>query len=222
VRLDQSDKELSIHHEMNGPLHGFGKRFWLTLALEHSGVGALLHSRDAELLNITYSDRYLYSPLSLAILLEVVRGLRGELGQKRWGRPVLKVVTTNHRGSGEGFARSVVWADWQDLAARDEVATQIFRSVGMDMQLQTMQRASTQHARLLEVSFSGNVVVSIRLDQGVSYWRVSTSSQSYKAPWRYDFCLDASRQAEKIIGMDVQLEGANHPTVIFIKSRQLT
>lgn len=221
VRLDQSDREMTIHHELNGPLQGFGKRFWTTLALEHSGVGAILHSRDDEIISMTYSDRYLYSPLSLALLLEVVRGLRDELGQKRWGRPVLKVVTTNHRGGGEGFARSVVWADWQDLAKRDETAAQLFKSVGIDMQLHAAQRASTQHARLLEIVFSGNMVVSIRLDQGVSYWRVSTSSQSYMAPWRYDFGLEASMQAEKIIGMDVQVEGANHPTVIFIKSRQL-
>lgn len=219
-RLDQSDRELSIHHELNGPLQGFGKRFWTIIAGQHPAVEALLHSRGKEIVSLSYADRYLYSPLSIALLLEVARGLRDELGQKRWGNPAVTVITTNHKGGGEGFARSVVWADWQDLATRDEVASRAFASMGVDLQLRSAQRASTQHARLLEVTFSGDVRISIRLDQGVSYWRVSTSAQSYKAPWRYDFGLEASTQAQNLMGMDVQLEGANHPTVIFIKSRR--
>lgn len=220
VRLDQSDRELLIHHELDGPLSGFGKRFWSSLGQQHPGLGALLQRRDDGVVSIAYSDRYIYSPLSLALLLEVVIGLRDTLGQKRWGHPSLTVLTTNHRSGGDGFARGVVWSDWQDLAERDAVTTQLFSSAGIDVRLQTAQRTSTQHARLFEVVFSKQIVVSVRLDQGVSYWRVSTTAQRYNAPWRYDFNLEASEQAQKISEMNVHVEGANHPTVIFIKSRQ--
>jgi len=74
------DREIVVHHELDGPLQGFGTKFWRIVAKEHHGAMTQIEQSNADVVSISYSDRYLFSPLSLALLVDLVSRLK-EVGQ---------------------------------------------------------------------------------------------------------------------------------------------
>lgn len=221
-KLDAADVELAIQHELDGPLTGFGKRFWDLVAKHHFASNAILAGKSTDVVSIRYHDRYLFSPLSVALLAEVIDGLRGTVGIERWANPRVEISTTNQRSSGDGVVRNVVWADWQDLNIRDEVIKSTFDYFGIEASVLSTEKSSTQHSRLLEVVFDSGEQLSLRLDQGVSYWRAETAvGKAYHTPWRFDFHQNVDTQATAIAEMKVRVEGALHPTQVFVKCRAL-
>lgn len=71
-----SDREIVVSNELDGPCTGFGGRFWDLLKEQHTGLKSLLQSEVETLVAFVYRDRYLFSPHSVALLGEVVDGLR--------------------------------------------------------------------------------------------------------------------------------------------------
>lgn len=217
-KVDIGDRELDVHHQLDGPLQGFGQRFWRHLSTCHPATHALLADQDCDITAITYRDRYLFTPLSIALLAENVSGLRQVVGRGRWADPVMEVITTNRRASGENHARNTVWADWQDLAMRDQTLIETFRHQGIGASVQLAHSSETGHGRVMEISFSSGKILTLRLDQGVSYWRAAhTSSRQACA---FDFRItDAQVQGKHLAELSATIEGALLPTQLFIKVR---
>jgi hypothetical protein len=99
------------------------------------------------------------------------------------------------------------------------VATHVFEYLGFKVDLQIAGKVAIQHGRLLEVSFKNGQQLTLRLDQGVSYWRAVSSRQGGYDSVRFDFGLSPQEQSKQIAEMEVQVEGAIHPTEIFVKVR---
>src|SRR5262249_1418807 len=158
-----------------------------------------------------------FTPASMAILLRIITGLRDRVGPGRWADPPISIATTNARGSGENRTRSTVYTDWPDLRTRDAVAIEGFSSVSQRFNWRVADKFRVQHARSLVITFSGGKALSVRLDQGVTYWRVpSPVNTRQRASTRFDFqTLDVKAQANAVIGMDVSLEGGAMPTELF-------
>jgi len=213
------DKELLIHHELDGSLQGFGQRFWALIADQHAATRTLFSKQNKDVVRIRYQDSYLFTPLSIALLAELIVGLRNQVGYERWANPTVTIATTRQRGSAENMTRSVVWADWPNMDMRDQVVKHAFDCLGINVQLRVAEKSATRHGRLLEVNFGGGTRLSLRLDQGVSYWRAVTSAQGDQSPWRFDFGLDPKTQGSFVAEMNAQVEGAIHPTEIFGKVR---
>lgn len=218
---DPGDREIEIHHQLDGPLQGFGRRFWAIVVEQHPASNALLLDSSKDVVKIRYQDRYLFTPVSLALLSELIVGLRDQAGRERWANPMVTIATTQQRTMGEGTPRSVVWADWPDIHLRDQVATHTLQYLGVDVELQVAGKAATQHGRLLEVDFNSGQRLTVRLDQGVSYWRAVASGSGHgsRASLMFDFGLDPEEQGRRVAEMVVNVEGALHPTGVFAKVR---
>lgn len=216
---DPGDREIEIHYQIDGPLQSFGKRFWAVISEKHAATKLLLADSSDDLVSVRYQDRYIFTPLSLGLLTQVIVGLREQVGRERWANPPLRIATTQQRTTVGGMSRSVVWADWPDIQVRDQVATQAFQYLGVDAEMQIAGKATTQHGRLLEVEFNSGRRLTVRFDQGVSYWRAATSGKSGSASLMFDFGLDPDAQAIRVAEMVVHVEGALHPTEVFAKIR---
>lgn len=210
----EGDKELAIHHELNGPIKDFGAKFWDTITASHSSTNEILGK--AAITKIEYSDKYLFTPLSLAILKEVIVGLRNYVGFDFWKSVPLVVSTLPTRGSEYKGRHGFLYSDWMNSDERTKVLVALFEYVGIATTVQTTQ----QHSRVLIVHFENNKTLTIRLDQGVSYWRLKSNPYRQSASPYFDFELPEPEQAKQILALkDIEIQGANMPTELFIKIR---
>lgn len=218
--LNIGDAELSIQSQLNGPIRGFGARFWSLVCSEHAATKKLMTSGEASVERISYSDRYLFTPLSIGLLHQVIASLKELVGQQRYGAPEIVINTTEKRQGTARIFTPKVFADWPNMKMRDEVALLVFQSLGKA----TFNLSSRlQHSRQLTVKFSTGDVLGMRFDQGVGYWRVSSWAEpGSKGPW-FDFGNpNAKAQGERIRNLDVVLESQVAPTQVFITVRNST
>lgn len=216
--VNAGDREIEIHHELDGPLQGFGERLWQHLTHQHEASQLLFRDQKEDIVNVAYRDRYLFTPLSVALLLELVDGLRSSVGQVRWGVEQVAITTTSRSSAGDNLSRNRVWSDWQSLAMRDQVLRAAFRYLGIETDLQIADTASTGHGRVLDVEWSSGRRLTLRLDQGVSYWRAAMTH--HRSASHFDLNVDAPElQAHKLVELSLNIEGGQLPTQLFIKVR---
>lgn len=68
--IEQGDIELEISQELDGPLQEFGKRLWGKLTEHHKAAAALIQNEAEQIVDVLYSDRYLWTSLTpLALYL---------------------------------------------------------------------------------------------------------------------------------------------------------
>lgn len=216
-REAKSDAEIEILTELDGPYQGFGSRFWALLASQHSETRQLLADQHDEVTGVGYQDRYLFSPLSVAILVEVVAALRENIGQGRWAAPVT-IKTAVRRADAAPRSHHMLWSDWNDMTVRNQVLSETFGYLGMGASVESHERTQAlMHGRLLEINWASGKRLTIRFDQGVSYWRVA---QEERDRGRYPF-LDRNplEQARYLAEMKLNLVGDSLPTQIFVKCR---
>lgn len=229
ISLIEGDREIVLHRDLDGDLQGFGKRFWKAVIIAHKGTASILEDPQTDIKSILYSDRYLFTPVSVALLLEVVTGLREIVGPGRWDNPQVVIRTARVREGAESRAVNTVYADWRDSNVRDAVVNSSFRYLGITAKLEVLEKLVLQHGRVFDVHFSDGKQLTVRLDQGVSYWRVSSPTHSSKkfSTW-FEFGptgavgLEHDRiedQARRVAEMKVLVEGGVLPTEIFVKVR---
>jgi len=217
-QIDTSDREVEIHHELDGPLQGLGKRFWLHLAEKHAGTNDLLSNKNDEIRLISYRDRYLFTPLSVAILVEVVSGLRDTVGTDRWDVSEVKIITTERRSAGENMAKNKLWSDWPQTTVRDQVLQAAFQYVGLYSLVHIADTSSTGHGRMFEVTWSSGKKLTMRLDQGISYWR--TAYNNIRQAGHFDLHNnEIQSQGQSLAELRIDIEGSQLPTQLFLKVR---
>lgn len=217
-KVDGGDREIELHHELDGPLQGFGQRLWQHIAGQHEATRRLLDDKEVGVVAVAYRDRYLFTPLSVALLLEVIRGLRATIGQARWASNEVEVSTTNRRSTGDNASRNRVWSDWLDLELRDQVLRAAFDYLGTVARLRVGDTSSTGHGRVLEVAWSSGKRLTLRLDQGVSYWRAATARNRLVS--HFDLNSEpADAQGKKLADMTLNIEAGHLSTQLFIKVR---
>lgn len=216
--IKQGDREIEIHHELDGPLQGFGERFWQHLAAHHTATQALLADQDDDVTALIYRDRYLFTPLSVALLAEVVSGLRIRVGQGRWALAHFAVITTSRRVAGGNSARNTIWADWPHTDIRDQALLAAFRYLGIDTSIHLADGATTGHGRLLEVEWASGRKLALRLDQGVSYWRAAPSNSRQACNFNMN-PGEVELRGKQLAELMVRIEGAQLPTQLFLKVR---
>lgn len=217
-RASDFDREIEIHHELDGPLQGFGDRLWSHITSDHSASKTLLDRKECDVVSLIYRDRYLFTPMSIALLAEVVGGLRNAVGHDLWSIEKFEIVTTNRRLAGENRTRNTVWADWHDANVRDQVVQATFDYIGMGTLISAGDGGTTGHGRLLEVGFASGKKLTLRLDQGVSYWR-SSPSNSRQASYFDLNTGDPELQGAYLAKLELHIEGSQLPTQLFLKVR---
>jgi len=217
-QMDSGDREIEIHHELDGSLQGFGQRFWQHISSIHPATQSLLANENDDLVSLTYRDRYLFTPLSVALLAEWVGGLRCLVGQKRWGIRNFRVITTSCRNAGEHTPGNKIWSDWQETGARNQALEATFSYLGIEAFIQLAGTNITGHGRLLEVEWSSGKKLTLRLDQGISYWRAAQSSRRQDCRFNFNGG-DPDMRGEQLAKSEVYIEGTLLPTQLFAKVR---
>jgi hypothetical protein len=212
---DRGDAEITLRQQLNGPIQNFGKAFWIQVQEGHGLTKKLMKDSAVSVKSVSYTDRYLFTPLTLALLREIIIGLRETLGGKRFGRPVVRICTSAVRQDGKLGAGGRVYSDWAVPTMRDAVAERLFGAMGT---LSLEVSGNLKHARTLAIEFSNESMLTLRLDQGVGYWRALSKGKP-GANW-FDFTLiDPDQQAKAVEGISVWVEGQMEPTFVFAKLR---
>jgi hypothetical protein len=216
--LDLGDKEVSIHHDLDGPVTGFGTRFWHKLMTEHPGTHDLLRKDEDSIIGLEYCDRYLFSPLSAALLVEIVKGLKSTVGPNRWVINSLEIRTTRMVSEDGSWNPNKLWSNWPDSAIRDEVLRSMLQRMGIPATLNLSERNEMEHGRSMDIELSTGKRLTIRLDQGVGYWQVPRSTNRQLGYFNF-YNNDPAQQSSNLLGLTVRVEGQSMPTQVFIKIR---
>ena len=171
----------------------FGAWFGKLIADELKPLG-LWH--PGELISLTYSDRYLRSPLTVGLAMRSLAALRKLLVDD--ARKIPLVVTTAPLDVGRGLSPNMLHHDWQRADDRRDVVIRLAQASGFAPEFQV---TAVQHARMLAITYR-TASARVYLDQGFGYWHTGGGV-------RFDFSINTKQQAANLekVGAFVQGRG---------------
>jgi len=152
---------LEIRRELDGPATGFGARLRAMLVNRSPELERVL---SAKFLSLWYSDRYLFSPLAVRLVTELVSGFADKAAQ-------VKVTTLAARPDGRSRPGHWIYTDWPDLGTRSQVLAQMLADIAPGSVVDLQKRVA--HRRRLDfVTERGSGT--LFFDQGVGSWTTAT------------------------------------------------
>ena len=115
-----------------------------------------------------YSDRYLRSPLTVALTLRALAGVRDALAGK--GARLALTIVSSPLDSRKDRSPYLLFHDWQRPGDRKAVINRVSQSLGFEP---AVDLSGTQHARELRIAYSDGQEVRLYLDQGFAYWQIA-------------------------------------------------
>ncbi len=210
--------QLQISDQWNGSLQGFGDRFWQDLLNTYPALGSPFTSADNSITDVTYRDRYLNAPLPVALLLEVINGLKRRFAIQ-WISPNIAVETVPlNVPSQRSPAPRLVWQDWNDEDLRKKAIEEAFSYCGMSkVDLSLTKKYDAEHARTLSIAFTDGTKLVVRLDQGLSYWKANRSHAGIARDRNneFDFSISPSQQGMRIAELRTEVVCPNYPTFLY-------
>lgn len=214
-------QSVAITSQLDGPGSGFGARFWQ--AFGASGLSSLLAS-NLELQSVAYEDRYLATPLSCALLLEVISALKAHCDiatDAGWNDAKVQVTTMwideprILRRQGHHWS-----ADWEHAEQRDRALEAAFAYCGMDASVRSAPKHELIHGRRLVLRFQGDSCLTLWLDQGLSYW--TTAKRHRHTPLALlDMSLPPAHLGEQLAQLRIDVQGHELATQIFVDCKHL-
>jgi len=207
-RLEGGLYSTAIKNEFDGPIILFGQRAW-----EH--IFSLVPDLKRQLKNnqpleiLSYSDRYLRSPLVLRLLMEFLRPLTKFPGgidhQTR-----ISIQTSQIFPHTQRYGR-LVFHDWCN-AERGDVLKNIltFKSPPNVIEKKNHEMP---HARELNLTWQNGKIYKLRFDQGMGYWHLDRRSDA-----SFPFDKPADLQLQQLIGLSVDIQACSqdYPTHWYI------
>lgn len=163
-RVPAGTVKLQIKHELDGALTDFGKRFLLLLSKAAPNV--LEQIRQDDLLDVSYSDRYLKSPWTLLLLSEILRSIA------RGAAVPLSIEAV--RGETSNAYRGRIDNDWTNPAAQAATMQSWLMKLGfstVQVKLAASRRDMPHYRQLILKYRSGGTII-IDFDQGMGYWNL--------------------------------------------------
>jgi hypothetical protein len=223
----QADLEISVKDELDTRLHDFGETFWKHISENHDETRRKLLEGDLTIKKVEYSDRYLYNPLSLGLVHSVIKGIRDLVGDDRWNDTSVKIHTANK--SNNLRPGNLIFHDWMDSEDRDTVFKHLFQKFNLNLDLNVRDRRNLKHARAFEIAFEDDSLLTIRLDQGVGYWRVKNPRYSNRRSTVENTAFEfksvkmgergLEEEASQILEKNPVVQGNDYPTQLFVKWR---
>ena len=186
--------EIDIRNQLDGSLQKFGERFW-DLLLKRDPRLQTLFEKDS-LKSIYYSDRYVKSPLAMALVVQIFHQLqfRNDLDSsivyEFYGRQFTSEPHYNPR---------LLHNDWLSSNTRDYVFEEALIYCGLNANILSKEKLS--HPRSLQLNFISGEIVRIRLDQGFGYWK----SSDYR--FTFNFREGEKYQAESLVNVKIDISG---------------
>ncbi|WP_449410484.1 DEAD/DEAH box helicase [Methylobacterium komagatae] len=195
----QGTRFIEPGRRLDGSSRGLGERFLTLLKPELNAVGLW---RPGQLTAISYSDRYVRSPLVALLITRVAARLATALsGPQR--RPFLLKTTPLKQGDGVPNRLS---HDWRTEADRSVVLRQLCQAGGLDLDLKV---GTCSHSRQLTLTYADGTEAILVLDQGLGFLRPMATP-------RFDFQEAAAMQAKRLNALDVSCssDGASYMVVV--------
>ena len=206
---------LSIRKELDGRMEGFGSRFWSHVQMRCRPLKEQFE-QGGPLAHVSYSDRYIATPWALLLLRELLLDLVRK--ERAGSRTALRVLTRKLRPAlyprRDGGSIS---DQYRDDAARQCFVTQAFDAGRGRLRWKgplEFETGAAPHFRELRLEWASGVVWSIKLDQGVGYWRCRPS-----AAFPFDEePHEQTRAANEIARRCRVVSHGSHPTYIYVAS----
>ncbi len=163
---------------------------------------------------VCYSDRYLNSPLSVALLAQVFAGLRDSTGAAAKSLKKVEVITA-HLQSKLNSARFLN-QDWENADMRNKVLIFALEKCQFSCSPMCQEKNTIEHARTLSLFFNSGVRFRIRLDEGISFWSLKPPAQGGGAIW-HRFDETAQQQANKLAQINPPLFGRSKTYIVITK-----
>lgn len=192
---------LPIATELNGSSRQFGQRAWQRVCDDVPE----LHKRlvgNQPLAELHYSDRYLRSPFTVLLLRELVGALADYPGGLVTGTRF--AITTSQLQRNDTQEPRWLYHDWRDATDRRQVFEKGFGVLGQFVFYEKRQE-QLPHARELRLTWTDGGTWTLRLDQGVGYWRACNARESFP------FEQLVERQVERLRSCEIDIE-AGHPS----------
>lgn len=162
---------------------------------------------------MTYMDRYLRSPWSVAILNGFLQVFRGERLQG-------VIIQTAEKAGGE-LPGGRFHDDWlHTKAMADVVSKWLSGTVGAPVTVGYVQNIrDLQHSRMLRLDWASGTKTQIILDQGMGYWR---SELDARAHTRFDFGQSTANQItrmKELVRSAKMVQGGQWPTYLTVSSK---
>ena len=205
LKRPATSARLAVVHQLDGAITEFGDRFWQLLAKPPSPFLAWIKAHP-RLQCVEYDDRYLFSPLTVALLGSTLTSLARLLKRKL---PV-RIRTQNQRSGGSIYGAPYhLHHDWSQAATRDAVLSE-FLVRDCDVTLETAASRDLPHARMLRLVAETGERLEILLDQGFGYWRSSPSCP-------FDFTQLSRNQATALRQSNGKVVSCSeHPTWVIV------
>ena len=202
-----------FRRNLTDAFEGFGSRFWSHVQECCRPLKAQL-DQGALLTAVSYSDRYIATPWALLLLREVLLDLVRE--ERSNSRTALRLLTRSLRRDlrPSRFGRSVS-DQWQDDAARLSFFTQAFGMGNGRLRWKgplEFESGPAPHFRELRLEWENGAAWSLKLDQGVGYWRCRPSSD-------FPFDKNPGEQLQAINEMSRRcwaVSQGGHPTFVYV------
>lgn len=189
AEASQPDVEIELDADLDGKGDRFGARFWDFVLERHPAFARLL---DSDVITrVRYSDRYLKSPLTVSLLLQVLKELDTRF-PNCYGRATAEVRLEENRGQDYRPPRAV-WDDWKDDRLRERAIESSFAYVDLLVRVGTYARTHMPHSRTLDFEFMSGQTARVRLDEGWGYWETQSGYES-----QFDFSAGHQQQGERI------------------------
>jgi DEAD/DEAH box helicase domain-containing protein len=206
---------VEVSGDLNGPGQGFGDRFWALVSPPTLGIGLPI---DRSVVSISYEDRYLATPLSCALLVELISALKSRFEAiDLWRDPEVIVSSMNIEDSKIGRHRDQWISDWPSTELRDTALEAAFQYCGLKASVASKAKRELIHGRRLILRFDTGPECTLWMDQGLSYWTASRQ-QARMGAIAFPFGDQTATLGQRLAEIKVGVEGHGLPTQIFLSS----
>ncbi len=189
---------IEVGDAWNGAVAGFGERFW-QLVEAHAPRLAELLSSNQRLASLEYSDRYLRSPLSVRLLVEVLRSLASRSGGIDAETRLSVLSSPEDPRRSRGYEPRV-FANWRSAGDQGAVTQAVLRAqLPCDADVQLGGTNSVAHYRYFRLEWPDGRQAEIRLDQGLSGMRVASGNP------RFNLEAPIERQVQELLRVTLEV-----------------
>jgi DEAD/DEAH box helicase domain-containing protein len=192
-------EERWLAEELNGPLQDVGAKLLLYLrAMSSTKLDEML-ARNVPLQRVLYEDRYLFTPLTMAVLGSVLQALLRVRNGAEW--PIIDVITQTPKTSGFDPLRRqqlgrYLGHEWDPTVNRADLFAAYCPQIGVpNVSWTERKKFDTNHRRSLRLEWADGSSFRLLLDEGVGF--VQTDRQV-----AFDFTQPVAKQAIALAALD--------------------
>lgn len=185
--VTNTSASVKLKKELDGRTYEFGKKFIEWSESELNVLSGKFKS-NSKLQKLTYSDRYLRSPIHVVLLHNLIKSILNICGDERTN---LSVVTTAMQCSDRKPFR--IFHNFLDTDDRDAVLEGVLSRLSDNLSIEVVSHSSeTSHARTLTLNFNDGDVFEVDFDQGMGAWRYLGNSS-------WDSYADIDTKVDEIV-----------------------